>query len=103
MPGAIVVGASSGIGAALARRLSEHGYRVGLAARRGDLLEQLRVELPNAAVVRVMDISQPEQAMSALRELAAELGDVELYVISSGVGHINPTLEWTQERATIEV
>lgn len=46
MPGAIVIGASSGIGAALARSLSKRGYRVGLAARRVDLLEQLRAELP---------------------------------------------------------
>ena len=45
MPGAIVIGASSGIGAALARRLSEQGYRVGLAARRVELLEQVRAQL----------------------------------------------------------
>ena len=103
MPGAIVVGASSGIGAALARRLAKHGYRVGLAARRGDLLEQLRAQLPNAAVAKIIDISQPEQAMPALRELAAEVGDVELYIVCSGVGFLNPSLEWSQERSTIEV
>lgn len=103
MPGAIVVGASSGIGAALAQRLSKEGYRVGLAARRGDLLETVRASLPDAAFSKVIDIAQPEQAMSALRDLATEMGDVELYVICSGVGYINPTLEWSQERATIEV
>ncbi|WP_129775171.1 SDR family NAD(P)-dependent oxidoreductase [Peristeroidobacter soli] len=103
MPGAIVIGASSGIGAALARRLSSQGYRVGLAARRGDLLESIRSSLPDAAFTKVIDIAQPEHAMSALRELAAEVGDVELYVVSSGVGYINPTLEWSQERSTIEV
>jgi short-subunit dehydrogenase len=103
MPGAIVIGASSGIGAALAQRLSAQGYRVGLAARRGDLLETVRAGLPNPAFTKVIDIAQPEQAMPALRELAAEVGDVELYVISSGVGYINPTLEWSQERSTIEV
>lgn len=103
MSGAIIVGASSGIGAALAQRLSRHGYRVGLAARRSDLLEQVRAGLPGPAVTKVMDVSQPETAMAALRELAAEVGDVELYVISSGVGFINPELQWAQERDTIEV
>jgi short-subunit dehydrogenase len=103
MPGAIVIGASSGIGAALARRLSAQGYRVGLAARRGDLLESVRVTLPNAAFSKVIDIAQPEQAMAALRELATEVGDVELYVVNSGVGYLNPTLEWAKERSTIEV
>lgn len=103
MPGAIVVGASSGIGAALARRLSKEGYRVGLAARRGDLLQTVRAGLPNPAFSKVIDVAQPEQAMSALRELAAEVGDVELYVVSSGVGFINPQLAWSEERSTIEV
>lgn len=103
MPGAIVIGASSGIGAALARSLSKRGYRVGLAARRVDLLEQLRAELPNPAFVKAVDISQPEQAMAALCELAADVGDVELYVVSSGVGFLNPQLEWSKECSTIEV
>jgi short-subunit dehydrogenase len=103
MPSAIVVGSSSGIGAALARLLSKHGYRVGLAARRGDLLEQLRAELPNAAVAKVIDISQPEQAMPALRELATQVGDVELYIVCSGVGFPNPPLAWSEERSMIEV
>ena len=103
MPGAIVVGASSGIGAALARSLSKHGYRVGLAARRIDLLEQVRAELPNPGFVKAIDIAQPEQAMASLRELAAEVGDVELYVVNAGVGFLNPQLEWSKERSTIEV
>jgi short-subunit dehydrogenase len=103
MPGAIVIGASSGIGAALARSLSKHGYRVGLAARRDDLLEQVRASLPNAAFARQIDVAQPEQAMAALRELVAAVGDVELYVVSAGVGFLNPSLEWSKERSTIEV
>lgn len=103
MPGAIIIGASSGIGAALARSLSKRGYPVGLAARRVDLLEQVRAQLPNPACIQAIDISQPEQAMPALRALAAAVGDVELYVISSGVGFLNPQLEWSEERKTLEV
>jgi short-subunit dehydrogenase len=103
MPGAIVIGASSGIGAALARRLSAQGYTVGLAARRSELLEQLRAELPNPAFVKTLDVALPEQARVALQELAQQMGDVELYVVSAGVGFLNPELEWSLERQTLDV
>lgn len=103
MPGAIIIGASSGIGAALARSLSKRGYRVGLAARRVELLEQVRAQLPNPAFIQAIDTSRPEQAMPALRALVAAVGDVELYVISSGLGFLNPQLAWPEERQTIEV
>lgn len=44
-PGALIVGASSGIGAALARELARRGYTLALIARRGDALDALRDEL----------------------------------------------------------
>jgi short-subunit dehydrogenase len=98
-----VIGASSGIGAALAHRLSRQGYRLGLAARRIELLEKLRAELPGASFVKSFDVSQPETAMRALGELAAEVGDVELYVVSAGTGFLNPDLDWAREQQTIDV
>jgi short-subunit dehydrogenase len=103
MPAAVIIGASSGIGAALARRLSSQGYTLGLAARRTELLQQLQAELPNPSCIKSLDVSQPDQASGALRELAAETGDVELYIVCAGVGFLNPELEWPRERQTIEV
>jgi NADP-dependent 3-hydroxy acid dehydrogenase YdfG len=46
---AVIIGASSGIGRALAATLSLDGYRIGVAARRTDLLAQLRAELTGRA------------------------------------------------------
>jgi len=90
----IIVGASSGIGRALAVALAKDGYRVGLIARRTELLDQLRTELAAPWAVKTVDVSQ---------ELIDELGDVDLFIINAGIGFDNPTLEWEPERATIGV
>jgi short-subunit dehydrogenase len=103
MKSAIIIGASSGIGRELAILLSLDGYRVGLIARRGELLEQLRAELAGPCAIKTVDVSQPEQAMPLVRELIDELGDVELFVITAGTGFDNFALEWEPERETIDV
>ena len=100
---AIVIGASSGIGLELARQLSARGYGVGLVARRGELLEKLARELSPPVWTKTMDVAETTEAMSRLRELIAEMKDVELFVISAGTGFINPELEWEKERTTIAV
>ena len=103
MKKAIVIGASSGIGKELARVLSANGYSVGLVARREPLLAELARELPTDAFVKRIDISKPDEAMRLLRELIAEMGDVELFVLNAGIGFVNPELDWERERATIDV
>ena len=66
---AIVVGASSGIGAALVRRLAGEGYRVAALARRAERLESLRAECEEACrgaggevLVREHDVGGPGRA-----------------------------------------
>jgi short-subunit dehydrogenase len=103
MKSAVIVGASSGIGRALAATLSAAGYRVGVVARRTDLLTSLRAELTGPCVIKTVDVSEPEMAMSLLRELIDELGDVELFIVSAGTGSDNPDLTWEPERETIAV
>ena len=103
MRNAIIVGASSGIGRALASVLSSQGYNLGLAARRVDLLQLAAKEVQTKAFVKLIDVSRPEEAMFALRELIAEMQGVELFVISAGTGFPNPTLDWKPEDETIAV
>ena len=101
MKSAIIIGASSGIGRALAVTLSTDGYGVGLVARRTDLLTQLGAQLPGPCLIKTVDVSQPELAMALLRELIEELCDVELFIISAGAGFENAALAWEPERDTI--
>jgi short-subunit dehydrogenase len=103
MKRAIVIGASSGIGRELAIVLSQNGFAVGLMARRIDLLEELRSSLPNPAFSRQADISDYSSAMAILENLIEEMGGVDLVVISSGTGFINPDLDWVMEKTTLDV
>lgn len=101
--GAIVVGASSGIGEALTRALADAGYEVGLAARRTERMRAIGEDLPTKATVATMDLTDAEDARAGFSELAAAMGDVSLVVVSAGVGHVNGALEWAPERETVDV
>ena len=99
----IIIGASSGIGKELARLYAAKHDVVGLAARRLNLLEELQKELGGNVYLSQMDVSQPEDVVSKLKELINAMGGLDLLIICSGTGHINPELLWEYERDTIEV
>lgn len=101
MKKAIVVGATSGIGKELAKILAGKGYTVGLAARRGELLLALQKELPSKAYIRIMDICNADDAQKSLTDLIAEMGGVDLVIISAGIGHVNPELDLGKELETV--
>ncbi len=98
---AIIIGASSGIGAELARQLARRGYNLGLAARRVALLDEIAGTLSTKVITRYMDLSDPDNAMNILQSMILELGEIDLFVISSGTGHENPLLEWELEKETM--
>lgn len=100
---AIIIGATSGIGKELAKVVSLNNYIVGLAGRRNHLLDELKKGLPNTSYIKHIDIAKPDEAMKQLKDLISEMGDVDLIVISSGVGFINNDLHWSNERETIAV
>jgi short-subunit dehydrogenase len=100
---AIVIGASSGIGRALALRLARAGYRLGLTGRRVALLEQLRDEIGAGARVKEMDVADTARAMARLEELIGEMGGADLVVVNAGTGAVNPELAWELEEPAIRV
>lgn len=87
---AIVIGASSGIGAALARKLADHGARVALVARREDELERIANGIRIAwgedkAIVRAHDVTNFDEAPKLFAELCAELGGCDFICYAAGV------------------
>ncbi|WP_290819358.1 SDR family NAD(P)-dependent oxidoreductase [Halovivax sp.] len=101
--GAIVVGASSGIGEALVRELADRGYEVGLAARRTERMREIGAELPTKSYVATMDVADVEDAREGFVELADAMPGVDVVVLCAGTAHVNYGLEWEPERETIDV
>lgn len=101
MKKAIVVGATSGIGLEVARLLSERGYIVGVAGRRVDRLEEIVKSNANIKAYRQIDVTD-EAAPKLLNELIAELGGMDLYFHSSGIGWENCELNIEREMKTVE-
>jgi short-subunit dehydrogenase len=102
-PTAIIIGASSGIGEALALELDSNGYSLGLASRRTVLLEELASKLKHRAHIRELNLADCDAAAISLRQLIHEMKDVDLIVLSAGAGFDNPKLEWAPELNTISV
>lgn len=98
---AIVMGASSGIGQAVAERLLRRGWQLGLAARRVEPLCQLADRYPGQVVYADVDVNDTAAPM-ALRELIRRNGGMDLYFHASGIGKQNPELNPAIELDTME-
>jgi NADP-dependent 3-hydroxy acid dehydrogenase YdfG len=98
----VVTGASSGIGEATARRLSEAGASVALGARRVDRLKALVGEIESnggRALAVPTDVSDESQAKALIEDAANELGRLDVLVNNAGVMLLGPiegadTSEW---------
>lgn len=98
---AIVVGATSGIGLEVARLLAKRGYKVGVAGRRVERLAEVVKSTEGIVTYRQIDVND-ENAPIKLRELIAELGGMDLYFHSSGIGWENCELDIGREMKTVE-
>ena len=98
---AIVMGATSGIGQEVARLLAANGYEVGIAGRREERLVQMAQATPGIVTHRQIDVTK-EDAPTELQKLIEELGGMDLYFHSSGIGWENVALDADKELKTVE-
>jgi short-subunit dehydrogenase len=96
-PVAVITGASSGIGAALARRLGREGFRLVLAARRSDALRAVAADAGDAHTVAV-DVTRRTEVARLRDEALAQFGAVDVWVNNAGRGINASVLELTDEQ-----
>lgn len=97
---AIVMGATSGIGKEVALLLAKRGWTVGIAGRREALLKRVEESEDDIVCHRSIDITK-DDAPIRLKELIEELGGLDLYFHSSGIGWQNCELEPEKELLTV--
>lgn len=87
----LITGASSGLGAGMAREFAARGYDLALCARRVVRLEELREELlarhPAIRVaLRPLDVNDHQRVFEVFEEFARELGGLDRVIVNAGVG-----------------
>ncbi len=83
-----ITGASSGIGAAVAREMARRGWTVAVTARRLDLLENLAREaegLPGRIVAHAADVSQPDAMRAVVETIENVHGPIAVAFLNAGV------------------
>lgn len=107
MPTTLITGASSGLGAEMARQFAARGHDLALCARRTERLEELAVELrasnPGARVeVRALDVNDDAAIFEAFRAFRADFGRIDRVIVNAGLGKGAPigTGRYDANRAT---
>ncbi|MBC7630118.1 SDR family oxidoreductase [Aeromicrobium sp.] len=87
----LITGASSGLGAGMARVLAAKGHHLALTARRVDRLEALQAELladhPDIkVVVHALDVNDHDQVFAVFKRAIVDLGGLDRVIVNAGLG-----------------
>ncbi|HEY7507378.1 MAG TPA: SDR family NAD(P)-dependent oxidoreductase [Nitrososphaera sp.] len=104
----LITGASSGIGRGLALELAGRGARVGLLARRSEVLEEIVTEInaqQREAVALVADVRDAAQVRVAADRLRSHFGSIDLLIANAGIGGTTDAIELLPDevRKVIEI
>lgn len=86
----LITGASSGIGAGMAREFAQMGYNLAICARRLERLETLKQELESQFGIRViaktLDVTNYDQVFQVFHEFKQDFGKIDRIIVNAGVG-----------------
>ena len=87
----LITGASSGLGAGMARILAAKGHNLALTARRVDRLEVLKAEIEAAhpdveVVAHALDVNDHDQVFAVFKQAIRELGGLDRVIVNAGLG-----------------
>ena len=97
----VIMGATSGIGLAVAQKLASKGHKVGVAGRKVNVLKELKKEFPENIEWEEIDIAK-DDAPEKLHHLSDKLGGMDTYFHISGVFRNNPQLNLEEEMVTLQ-
>ncbi|MGM0547249.1 MAG: SDR family NAD(P)-dependent oxidoreductase [Bacteroidota bacterium] len=82
-----IIGATSGIGRALAVEMHDRGYVVGATGRRLERLEELRNQLKTNIHIEYMDVAELDDTIAQLDQLKKNMGGLDIIVLNAGVSN----------------
>lgn len=97
----IIIGATSGIGLEIAKCYIRKGWLLGIAGRREAPLKALQESAPDQVQYATIDITD-ENANRQLNDLINKIGGIDVFLMSSGIGSQNISLDPTIELSTIQ-
>jgi 3-hydroxyacyl-CoA dehydrogenase / 3-hydroxy-2-methylbutyryl-CoA dehydrogenase len=90
--GAIIAGGASGLGAATARALAEHGAHVAIADLNGDQAKELANELGNGAIGVKADVTNEDEVREAVAAAVEAFGEIRFAASCAGIGWAERTV-----------
>ncbi len=94
---AVIIGASSGIGRGISIELLKKGYMIGISARRGDRLNEIKNIDSSNVIYKVFDSSN-EKNDQLINFFIQKMGDIDLIIYCSGIGIVNKQLDYEIEK-----
>ncbi len=98
----IIIGATSGIGKALAKLYAQNNCLVGITGRRKRLLDGLQQEFPDNIVTECFDVTENDN-IECIKNLTQQLGGLDLLIYNSGYGEPSEHLDFEIDKNTTDV